>query len=113
VIGAIAGGGEGAAIGAAIGAAAGIVGVLFTPGRATEIAPETVLRFRPQEPVTINTQQSQMAFQPVTQQDYNRGPLRNQPRCRNAESYPPPGLCLLESRDSLFAHRWLFPHFGA
>jgi hypothetical protein len=89
-IGGIAGGGEGAAIGAAIGAAAGIVGILSTPGRATEIAPETVLTFRLQDPVTINTQQSRMAFQPVTQQDYNRSPQRNGPRYRNAESYPPP-----------------------
>jgi hypothetical protein len=88
VIGGIAGGGEGAAIGAAIGAAAGIVGVLSTPGRATEIAPETVLTFRLEEPVAINTQQSQMAFHPVTQQDYNTGPQR--PRYRNVESYPPP-----------------------
>jgi hypothetical protein len=47
--------------------------------------------FRLQEAVTINTQQSRMAFQPVTQQDYNRGPQRNEPRYRDAESYPPPG----------------------
>jgi hypothetical protein len=90
VIGGIAGGGEGAAIGAVIGAVAGVAGVLSTPGRATEIAPETVLTFRLEEPVTINTQQSRMAFQPVTQQDYNAGPQRNEPRYRNAESYPPP-----------------------
>jgi hypothetical protein len=109
VIGGIAGGGEGAAIGAAIGAAAGIVGVLSTPGRATEIAPETVLTFRLQEPVTINTQQSRMAFQPVTQQDYNRGPQRNEPRYRNAESYPPPGPYPYYYP---YPYYWNYPYWG-
>lgn len=82
VIGAIAGGGTGAAIGAAVGAAAGIAGVLTTRGRATEIYPEAQLTFRLQAPVTISTEQSRQAFLPVTQSDYNRGPV--------ASSYPPP-----------------------
>jgi len=71
VIGAIADGGTGAAIGAGAGVAAGIIGVLVTRGRPTVIAPETVLSFRLQAPVTISTADSQFAFQPVTQADYD------------------------------------------
>ncbi len=92
IIGGAAGGGEGAAIGAAVGAAAGIAGVLSTRGRPTEIYPETVLTFRLQDPVMINTEQSQQAFQPVTSQDYNNNgrTLRNPPRYRAADMYPAP-----------------------
>ena len=92
VIGAAAGGGEGAAIGAAAGAVAGIVGVLSTRGRATEIYPETLLTFRLEEPVTISTEQSQLAFRPVSQQDYaGDGGQGNAPGSfRAAENYPPP-----------------------
>ncbi len=71
VIGAIAGRGTGAAIGAGVGATAGIIGVMSTPGKPTVIPPETVLSFRLQAPVTISTQNSQFAFQPVTQADYD------------------------------------------
>ena len=74
VIGAIADGGTGAAIGAGAGVAAGIIGVLVTHGRPTVIAPETVLSFRLQAPVTISTANSQFAFQPVTQADYDSHP---------------------------------------
>ena len=63
-------GGAGAGIGAAAGAAAGIAGVLLTPGRPTVMPPETLLTFRLQEPVAVNTQRSQIAFLPVNQQDY-------------------------------------------
>jgi hypothetical protein len=92
MIGGAAGGGEGAAIGAAAGALAGIVGVLSTRGRATELYPETVLTFRLGEPVSIQTQQSQQAFRPVNQQDYNGNDgRRNGPRTfRAVETYPPP-----------------------
>jgi hypothetical protein len=91
-IGAIAGGGEGAAIGAGAGAAAGIVGMLSTRGRATELYPETLLTFRLENPVTISTQQSQQAFRPVSQQDYaGNNTRRNTPQNFPAvESYPPP-----------------------
>jgi hypothetical protein len=74
VIGAIADGGAGAAIGAGAGVAAGIIGVLVTRERPTVIAPETVLSFRLQAPVTISTANSQFAFQPVTQADYDSHP---------------------------------------
>jgi hypothetical protein len=92
VIGAAAGGGKGAAIGAAAGAVAGIAGVLTTRGRPAEIYPETLLTFRLEEPVTINTEQSRQAFQPVTQQDYdNSGMQRNPPRYQRADTYRDPG----------------------
>jgi len=71
VIGAAAEGGSGAGIGAGAGAAAGIIGVLATRGKPTVISPETVLSFRLQAPVTISTERSQFAFQPVTQGDYD------------------------------------------
>jgi hypothetical protein len=53
VIGAMAGGGKGAAIGAGAGTAAGAGAVLLTQGRPADIAVETRLTFRVQEPVTI------------------------------------------------------------
>ncbi len=90
-IGAAAGGGEGAAIGAAVGAAAGVAGVLSTRGAPTEIPPESVMTFRLEQPVTIDTQQSPLAFQPVTAQDYaNPTATRNPPRYPAVENYPPP-----------------------
>lgn len=91
VIGAIAGGGTGAAIGAGIGATAGIAGVMSTKGNPTEIPPETVLSFRLQSPVTISTEKSQFAFQPVSQSDYsnNSRNLQRRPRMRAVPPPPP------------------------
>jgi hypothetical protein len=88
VIGAIAGGGTGAAIGAGVGATAGIIGVMSTPGKPTVISPETVLSFRLQAPVTISTANSQFAFQPVTQSDYDSHSAQSRPRM--ARPGPPP-----------------------
>jgi len=91
VIGGIAGGGTGAAIGAVVGATAGVAGVMATPGRPTEIFPESLLKFRLKEPVTIDTSESQQAFLPVTQQDYyGRSMQNNPPPYPNADVYPPP-----------------------
>lgn len=90
VIGAIAGGGTGAAIGAGVGATAGIIGVMSTPGRPTVIPPETVLSFRLQAPVTISTANSQFAFQPVTQSDYDSHSAQDRPRMARPGP-PPPG----------------------
>ena len=94
VIGAIADGGTGAAIGAGAGVAAGIIGVLVTRGRPTVIEPETVLSFRLQAPVTISTANSQFAFQPVTQADYDsHAALARRPHMRVSQppyyGYPP------------------------
>jgi hypothetical protein len=72
-IGAAADWGTGAAIGAGAGAVAGIATVLLTRGRPTILGPEAQLSFRLMDPVTIDTTQSQQAFLPVTQQDYQAG----------------------------------------
>jgi hypothetical protein len=91
VIGAIAGRGTGAAIGAGVGATAGIIGVMSTPGKPTVIPPETVLSFRLQAPVTISTENSQLAFQPVTQADYDsRSAQQGRPRVNRPGPPPPP-----------------------
>jgi hypothetical protein len=90
VIGAIAGRGTGAAIGAGVGATAGIIGVMSTPGKPTVIAPETVLSFRLQAPVTISTEKSQFAFQPVTQSDYDSRSAQSRPRMARPGPPPPP-----------------------
>jgi hypothetical protein len=90
VIGAIAGRGTGAAIGAGVGATAGIVGVMSTPGKPTVIPPETVLSFRLQAPVSISTEKSQFAFQPVTQSDYDSRSAQGRPRMARPGLPPPP-----------------------
>jgi hypothetical protein len=83
-IGAVAGGGLGAGIGAASGALLGAIGVMSTRARATEIYPEAILTFRTINNVTIATNQSGGAFQPVQQQSYQSQaqpqPQQQQPR---------------------------------
>jgi hypothetical protein len=79
LIGAIADRGVGAVIGAGIGATAGIIGVTSTRKPAT-IAPETILSFRLQAPVTISTANSQFAFQLVTQTDFDSRASHSRPR---------------------------------
>ena len=87
VIGAVADGGAGAGIGAAAGAAAGLLGVLTTRGRPTVIPPETLVTFRLQAPLAISTEKSQVAFQPVTQQDFNNNAQSNDQRPRRPGYY--------------------------
>jgi hypothetical protein len=89
-IGAAADWGRGAAIGAGAGAAAGIGAVLLTRGRPTIIEPETQLSFRLVDPVKVDTTQSQQAFLPVSQQDFDGGRQERRPR-RVAGGYPPSG----------------------
>jgi hypothetical protein len=84
-VGAAADGGFGAGVGAAAGAAASTIGVLLTRGRTTEVYPEAMLTFRTLEPLTISTAQSNQAFLPVQQTDYEpaagqRPTLRVAPR---------------------------------
>ncbi len=86
-IGAAAAGGSGAAIGAGAGFVAGIAGVLLTRGKPTIIPPEDVLTFRLETPVTISTTRGQMAYRPVTQQDYAQS---QRPATRPRRPYPPP-----------------------
>jgi len=88
-IGAAADWGTGAAIGAGAGAAAGIAAVLLTRGHPTIVEPETQLSFRLVDAVQIDTTQSQQAFLPVTQRDFNGGRMeRGGPR--RVAGYPAP-----------------------
>jgi hypothetical protein len=87
-IGAAAAGGSGAAIGAGAGFVASIAGVLLTRGKPTIIPPEDVLTFRLENPVTISTVRSNVAFRPVTSQDYAQS--KPAPRPRLMRPYPPP-----------------------
>src|ERR1700733_705279 len=88
-IGAAAAGGTGAAIGAGAGFVASVAGVLLTRGKPTIIPPEDVLTFRLENPVTISTVRSNVAFRPVTPQDYAQA-RPAPPRPRLVRPYPPP-----------------------
>jgi len=90
LIGAAADWGKGAAIGAGAGAAVGIGAVLLTRGRPTILEPEEPLSFRLVDPVRIDTTQSQQAFQPVNQRDFDGGTMEHRGR-RVAGGYPHPG----------------------
>lgn len=89
-IGAAADHGFGAGMGAIAGAGASIIGVLATRGRATVVYPETVLTFRLEAPVTISTEHSEQAFQPVAQRDYEQRDIQRQRPPRLAGGPPPP-----------------------
>ena len=97
IVGAAIGGGQGAAIGAGLGATAGLATVLYTRGRPTAVAPETLLSFRLQSPLAISTQTGQVAFQPVTQADYkDQDAYDNPPQRRGPRPYAAPyyyGYC--------------------
>jgi len=71
-IGAAADWGRGAAIGAGAGAVAGLAGVLLTRGRPTEVLPETLLSFRIDTPVTVDTTRAPQAFRYVDPYEYDR-----------------------------------------
>jgi hypothetical protein len=90
-IGAAAAGGPGAAIGAGAGFVASVAGVLLTRGKPTIIAPETLLTFKVEQPISISTVRGQMAFRPVTQADYQPAPAqRRNANYRRAYPYPGP-----------------------
>jgi hypothetical protein len=91
-IGAAAGDGKGAGIGAGAGALAGIIGVLATPGRQTVIPAESHMTFRIEHPVVINIDRGEMAFQPVSQNDYESASHLSRPRrvVERGYGYPPP-----------------------
>src|SRR5438309_3880097 len=90
IIGAAADWGTGAAIGAGAGAAAGIGAVLLTRGRPTILEPEEQLSFRLVDPVRIDTTQSQQAFLPVTQRDFDGGRFERRGPRHVAAGYPSP-----------------------
>jgi len=79
---------KGAGIGAGIGAFAGLIGVLTTPGRPTVLPPESSLTFRLEEPITLNTSQTQFAFRAVSQQDYAQSRYGS-PRLQGRPGYGP------------------------
>ncbi len=83
-IGAAADWGRGAAIGAGAGAAAGIIGVMLTRGRPTVIYPETVLTFRVEAPVTIDTTHAPQAYRYADQSDYGAPAYTGAPPARMA-----------------------------
>ena len=109
-IGAAAGGGFGAGMGAIAGAGASIIGVLATRGRATEVYPEMALTFRLEAPITISTERSEQAFQPVGQEDYEQqGFDRQGPQMRPRPSlYGGPGYY---GRPALYGPGYYSPFF--
>src|SRR5258708_23579817 len=90
LIGAAADWGRGAAIGAGAGAAAGIGAVLLTRGRPTVLYPEEQLSFRLVDAVKVDTTQSQQAFLPIGQQDFEGGRMERRGPRRVAAGYPGP-----------------------
>lgn len=116
VIGAAADGGQGAAIGAGAGALAGLAGVLSTRGRPTVVPPETLLSFELAAPITITTEHGQVAFQPVTQADYQRdqdayAPGNHAPHFAGAvAAYPPPPPYLYAS--PCYYDPVCYPYYG-
>jgi hypothetical protein len=91
IIGAAAGWGQGAAIGAGAGAAAGLAGVFMTKGYPTLIYPESVLTFRIEAPITVNTTRAPYAFRPVEPGDYSQpsDQPRPQPSLQTRRPGPP------------------------
>ena len=71
-IGAAAGWGTGAAIGAGAGALAGLIGVVVTHNHPSVIAPEQVLTFQIDAPVTFSTTASQAAFHHIEPGEYSQ-----------------------------------------
>ncbi|HUP03268.1 MAG TPA: hypothetical protein VMU19_04730 [Bryobacteraceae bacterium] len=78
-IGGAIGWGTGAAVGAGAGAAAGAIAALVTHNRPTVVYPETLLTFRFDAPLTIDTTRATQAFRYVSPNDYN-APARLQTR---------------------------------
>jgi hypothetical protein len=72
---------------------AGIGAVLLTHGRPTLLEPETQLSFRLVDPVKVDTTQSQQAFSPVAEQDFDGGRGERGPRRVVAAGYPGPYGC--------------------
>ena len=105
-IGAAADWGKGAAIGAGAGAAAGILGVLLTRGQPTVIAPEQVLTFRIEYPVTITTDRAPQAFRYVQPNEYDR-PVYNQPPPQPQYTAPVPAFAPYYG----YPYPYLYPYY--
>lgn len=76
-VGAAADWGRGAAIGAGAGAVVGLAGVLLTRGHPTVVYPETLLTFRIDTPVTVDTTRAPQAYRYVDPYEYDR-PVQTQ-----------------------------------
>lgn len=88
-IGAAVNGGVGAGVGAGAGLVVSTIGVLLTRGRPTIVYPEQPLTFRLEAPLTIEG--SEQAFQPSSEEDYQRRPGGPGPALRyGGAPYPPP-----------------------
>lgn len=108
-IGAAAGWGTGAAIGAGAGAAAGTLGVLLTRGHPSVIAPEQVLTFRMEAPVTISTDRSPQAFRYVQPNEYDR-PMYSQPAPQ--VQYAPPAPAPVYAPYYAYGYPYYYPYYG-
>ena len=106
-------GGKGAGIGAGAGALAGIIGVFATPGRQTVIPAESHMTFRIEHPVTINTDRGEMAFQPVSQNDYESNAHLSRPRSvvQRGHGYPPPSHYYSYSAPYYYGPSY-YPYYG-
>jgi len=87
-IGAAVNGGVGAGVGAAAGVVASTIGVLLTRGKPTIVYPETPLTFQLQAPLTITN--TDYAFQPASQRDYDTRFVQGPPPARPGYGPPPP-----------------------
>jgi hypothetical protein len=114
-IGAAAAGGLGAGLGAIAGAGAATIGVFSTRGKPTVIYPEMALTFHLDNPVTISTERSQQAFEPVSRDDYERNTQLRQgpPQPRPAGSYygPAYGPGYYPYYGGVYAYPWYGPSF--
>ncbi len=109
-IGAAAGWGTGAAIGAGAGAAAGTIGVLLTRGHPSVIAPEQVLTFRIETPITIVTDRAPQAFRYVQPNEYDR-PVYNQPSAPQFQ-YAAPAPVFAPSYGYGYGYPYYYPYYG-
>ncbi|MBV9505971.1 MAG: hypothetical protein JO323_13300 [Acidobacteriia bacterium] len=84
--------GRGAAIGAGAGAALGLAGVLLSHGAPAVLYPESLLSFRLEQPVSVDTERAPQAFQPVNPNEYQQQPgLRTGPGGPGAPPVGGPG----------------------
>ncbi len=115
-IGAAAGGGFGAGVGAASGALVGVVGVLLTRGHPIIVYPESVLTFRIEAPVTINTERGAAAFRYVQNGDYDQPQDHQRPPTdyayNGSTGYPVPPTPYGYGYPSPYYYGYGYPYYG-
>jgi hypothetical protein len=82
---------KGAGIGAGIGAAVGLVGALVSPGAPAVVYPETLLSFRIEQAVGVDTSRSPQSFQQVNPAEYSYSQGPAPPQQPGIQTGPPPG----------------------